>query len=326
MVDSSRLTDIKAGAFVLVALALLIVGSLWIAGAAFFGTQRVPYRVLMKNSGGVQVGDRVRVSGVAVGKVQDVNLHPDEEWPVAFEVLIRREVPIRGDASAIIASSGLLGTAFLQVDPGSPDAPALPPGGEILGRPTAGIEDAMARVGEISERAIGLMEQASGILEQMSGELGPLLARATTLLDEENVEHVGGILANLDTTLAEAGPRLAGLLTQLESVSESASAGMERMPDLADRIDALVSDLQAALGPDGARLASALDAAQLSLGSANDTLEVLSENRGELGAAVRDLRDSAANLKALSQTLKERPYSLVRVKPEPSRKPGEGAK
>ena len=63
MRDSTRHADIKIGGFVLAALALLAVGSLWIAGSAFFGTQHVSYRVLMRDSGGVAIGDRVRMAG-----------------------------------------------------------------------------------------------------------------------------------------------------------------------------------------------------------------------------------------------------------------------
>ena len=37
-----------------------------------------------------------------------------------------------------------------------------------------------------------------------------------------------------------------------------------------------------------------------------------------------DFAATAANLKSLSQQLKERPYSLVRIKSLPDRRPGDG--
>ena len=69
-----------------------------------------------------------------------------------------------------------------------------------------------------------------------------------------------------------------------------------------------------------------LDSAQGGLDSATDALDVLAGNRAELEWTLRDLRDTIANLKAFSQQVKERPFSLVRVKPEPDRKPGEGVR
>ena len=62
------------GLFVLTALALLVVGLFWVAGSGFFADGRVDYVVLMRDSGGVQPGDRVRVAGVPVGKIDDVEL------------------------------------------------------------------------------------------------------------------------------------------------------------------------------------------------------------------------------------------------------------
>ena len=59
-----RWSDVKVGIFVLVALAIVIAGSLWIAGGTLFAARQVPYDVLLADSGGVVAGDRVRVSGV----------------------------------------------------------------------------------------------------------------------------------------------------------------------------------------------------------------------------------------------------------------------
>ena len=39
-----------------------------------------------------------------------------------------------------------------------------------------------------------------------------------------------------------------------------------------------------------------------------------------------DLRDTVANLKSFSQQVRERPYSLVRIRDEPERRPGDGAR
>jgi hypothetical protein len=48
------------------------------------------------------------------------------------------------------------------------------------------------------------------------------------------------------------------------------------------------------------------------------------DNRDELEGMIRDLRDTAANLEAFSQRLKEQPSSLVFAKPDPERNPGDG--
>ena len=72
-----RWSDVKVGVFVLVALAILIAGSLWIAGGSSVRARvRFPTTCCSQDSGGVVAGDRVRVAGVAVGRVRTWSCAP----------------------------------------------------------------------------------------------------------------------------------------------------------------------------------------------------------------------------------------------------------
>ena len=79
-----------------------------------------------------------------------------------------------------------------------------------------------------------------------------------------------------------------------------------------------------AFGAEGEHLGELIDTAEGGLAAARDSLDMLGGNREQIEAAVRDFAETAANLKSFSQELKERPYSLVRIKPLPDRKPGDG--
>ena len=315
-------SDVKVGAFVLVALAILVAGLLWIAGSTILGTKRASYKVLMQNSGGLQAGDRVRFAGVSVGRVQGFVLRPGEEWPVALNVSIKRDIPIRVDSTATVRTSGLLGSSFLQVDAGSPNSPLLPEGGEIHAAVAQGIEAALARAEEMADKFSGLLDQTAQLLDTVNGEMGPILANLESLLSERNAEDVRQILSTLRTTIGETAPRVESLLGRLESISKQLEGGIDGLPALTADFSSLVGDLQTALGPDGKRLRRVLETAESGLASADEAMSVLGDNRGEIEATLRDLRDAASNLKAFSQQVKERPFSLVRIKPEPDRKPG----
>ncbi|MCZ6777421.1 MAG: MlaD family protein [Acidobacteria bacterium] len=324
MDDENRLTEVRLGLFVVTALVLFIVGSLWIAGTPFFGTPRISYRIVMKESGGVKAGDRVRFAGVEVGRIQRVTLDPDQEWPVVFHVSLQSDIPVRIDSSAKIATTGLLGSKYLQVEPGSPTEDLLPPGGEIQGRSILGMTETLARLDEISEKAVVLLSQTTDILDRVSTEMGPILSSVEMLLSEENVENVGHMLYTLHETVQDAAPRVSLLIARLESISGQIEGGLEGMPEVSAKVSTLLDDLHGAFGPEGSRLAEVLEAAESSLSSADQTLSILGENRKEVEAALRDMRDTIANLKAFSQLVKERPFSLVRIKGEPERLPGQG--
>lgn len=323
MEDSRRLTDVKVGLFVLLALLVLVVGSLWIVGSGYFAGERVPYIVLLKDSKGVKAGDRVRLAGVSVGRIQSVELRPEENWPVLLQISLRKEVPVREDGSATIASSGLMGTSFLQIFPGSWDAPLLPPSGTIKGESSFGIEGTLAQVEQISVRVTGILDQTSALVDDVSRELGPILTQLRKLLADEHVEDLGAILSGLRGTLDEASPRLVSLLSRAESLAGSLEGATENVPGLVDSLTAVSDDLHQALGPDGSRLAELLETAERSLGSANDALAVIGDNRGDLELAMRDLRETMSNFKEFSAQIKQRPSSLIRNQPAADRKPGD---
>ena len=326
MEDKSRLADVKVGIFVLAALLLLMAGSLWIAGSSFLGAKRVPYVVLMQDSGGLQGGDRIRVAGVSVGRIQRVDLRPGDPWPVKLHVSLKPEVLVKTDGTARVATSGLLGASYLQIETGSTTADPLPPGGEIRGKSSPGIEETLARVGQISEKVLTILDQTTGLLDTMSQEIGPILANLESLLSEDNAEDVSLILDDLRTTTHDAGPKVTLLLERLDSIAVQLEDGIEGLPGLANRLSDLVQNVEQALGPDGERLARMLESAANSFGSAEEALSVVGGNRAEIEATLRDLRDTVANLKSFSQQVKERPFSIIRVKPEPERRPGEGMK
>ena len=320
-----RWSDVKVGVFVLVALAMLIAGSLWIAGGRLFAAAQNPYQVQLANSGGIVAGDRVRVAGVAVGRINEVVLQPGAESPVLMRISVKGDIEMHEDASAVIATSGLLGTSFLQILPGSPDAPLLPPGSSIPGEPSSGIDAAFEQLEEISSRLVGILDQAAGLIDQVSGEITPLLARLQELLSEQNTENLEAILASTRTTVDEVSLKLGPLLDRLNAVTVTAERSLEGVPALTEQTKALIADLETALGPDGQRITVLLDGATTTLGSADQAMQIVLENRATIEDILRDLETTMANLRAFSDRVKQQPSSLLRSAPERDRQPGDPA-
>jgi phospholipid/cholesterol/gamma-HCH transport system substrate-binding protein len=78
---------------------------------------------------GIAVGSDVRVSGVKVGVVRTVALDP-ETYLARLTFVIDRDIQVLDDSTARIASDGLLGGAYVAIEPAGMEP--LPPGGEII--------------------------------------------------------------------------------------------------------------------------------------------------------------------------------------------------
>src|SRR5207244_4193066 len=70
----------------------------------------------------------VRISGVSVGKVTDIQLARDGRSTVTMQ-LKRQYAPLPTNSHAILRQKTLLGETYVELTPGSPSAPKLKEGG-----------------------------------------------------------------------------------------------------------------------------------------------------------------------------------------------------
>ncbi len=93
------------------------------------GAGHYEVKAAFRKASGVSVGADVRVSGVKVGSVSRIDLDPKTYRAIAA-LSIQDGVQLPEDSLATITSDGLLGGAYVAIDPGASDF-HLEPGGEI---------------------------------------------------------------------------------------------------------------------------------------------------------------------------------------------------
>lgn len=96
---------------------------------------------------GLLVGDKVRLAGVTIGQVVDAKL--DADFKAILTLELDDNVKIPDDSSASIVSAGIMGSKYIEIEPGgSPDF--IQPGGEF-----AYTQDAMV-IEELIDRIISI--------------------------------------------------------------------------------------------------------------------------------------------------------------------------
>ncbi|WP_347268573.1 outer membrane lipid asymmetry maintenance protein MlaD [Paracoccus sp. (in: a-proteobacteria)] len=86
-------------------------------------------RAAFPNVDGIEVGTDVRVAGVRVGRVAAIDLNPQTFLAEAW-LRLPADIALPSDSAALIQSDGLLGGAYIELQPGgAPDN--LSPGDEI---------------------------------------------------------------------------------------------------------------------------------------------------------------------------------------------------
>lgn len=311
--------DVRAGVFVLLALIILGLGTIWVTGYSPFGARGVSYDVLMKGSSGIRRGDRVRLSGIRVGRVQEIELTPGAEWPVRFVVVLDPGLEVGEGASARITSDGLLGAPYLEIVAGPPEARPLPEGSVLYGVEGGDVMSLLGGLGDTTERLPLLIDEVIELVSGLNAQIDPLMGGISALLSEENVGAISDAMHALSRTLEETGPRLPALLDRLEALTAKLEEGVDDVPELTTELRGLLSDLRGALGPEGSRLSAVLSSAEQTLTSADGTLETLAGSRDDLRTLLRDLAAAAASLRSLAENLEQRPGLLLRSGKLPER-------
>lgn len=107
--------EFKVGLLVVLGLLLLFIGVNFLKGGAIFGKSREFYAVF-DNSSGLQASNEVQITGVKVGQVLEVKLHPTRHGKVLVKFSIDDdELQIPKFSEVWLISSDILGTKALDI-------------------------------------------------------------------------------------------------------------------------------------------------------------------------------------------------------------------
>ncbi|RKY42255.1 MAG: hypothetical protein DRP85_03500 [Candidatus Makaraimicrobium thalassicum] len=138
-------------------------------------------KVVFDYVNGIGVDAPVRLAGVHVGEVKDIELYYDDNagrTRVKLDIWVSENARIEEDAVARINTLGLLGEQYLEVSPGTAKR-FLKPGDMIVGRTPVNIGRQMEEMSELVESFAGVMQH----VERGEGTLGRLLVDETLYND-----------------------------------------------------------------------------------------------------------------------------------------------
>lgn len=236
---------VAVGAFVLLGVLGLLIALLWLAGAQY-QKEYAYYRAYFSGSvTGLGKGTPVRYDGIDVGQVSGLSFDPDNPKLVIVTMAISPSLPIHNDSAASIASEGLTGGAYVEIDGGSKNAPIVQPGS--LSQPAV-IRSKPSTLQELEESAPQLVAKLNHIADALNdvvnkqnrqalAELLDHLRNTSAVLDRDG-PAIGHMLKNLDT----ASGSLNADLADMHQVLGDADTATKRIDRLADDIDTQVQN------------------------------------------------------------------------------------
>ena len=296
-------TEAKVGAFVLACFSIFAFTIIYLMHAQFSG-DTVPYRTYLRYAGGLEPGAEVLFGGIAAGKVTAVR--PWTADPTKIEILIeiKQGTPLNEKSVAKLGLVSIMNSAALSITTGSNDAKRLAPGSSIPSKEAASLDEIAGKMADVADNANALITQAQGELAGISGDARNLLANLNTVTGPPTQQKVQAVLDNVNGILAAERPKIDRLSDQLSALSQHAD-------DTIQNVNGTVTDVREPVRKDLAELQNTLLQAKQLL---NDMQVMVRANDYKIDDTVENLRVATDNLDQLTDSLKQRPWGLIRIK------------
>ena len=293
----TRANYVWVGAITLLLLAALAAFIVWIVG---LGTaDRKQYDIFFPQAvEGLAEGSQVTFSGVPVGKVDEMNLWERDPQFVQVRISVEEEVPIlRGTTATVLGS--FTGVSTIQLDGARAGQPPITRPGRD------GVPEIQPKAGGLG----AILSSAPQLLENLSN----LTERLTEVLSPRNQRSIEGILANTDRLtgeLADASPRVEGVLTELEATLAQATETLDAFEQTLGTTDQLLNEEGASIAQELRQTLASTRRASASIEAAMSDVRPAAREFSEstlpaAEAALRDLRRTTTSLREVTESIQQ---------------------
>jgi ABC-type transporter Mla subunit MlaD len=309
-------TEAKVGAFVLASLTILTTTLIYLMGTSS-RTGSVPFRTYLHYAGGLEAGAPVLFGGINAGRITSVR--PWTSDPTEIEILLdlKPGTPVNEKSVAKIGSVSLMSNPALLISTGSNAARHVPPGGAIPSQDVASMDEIIAKVSTVADNANALMTQVQGELSGISGDARTVLANLNAITGKPNQERINAMLTEMSRLVAREGPKIDGMLDQMSQVTTKLGPVVDHADGAIQNISGTVSDIRDPLRNDLAELQTTLQEAK---GLLANMQVMVRANDSKVDETLENLRITTQNLSDLSNSVKQRPWSMIRIKQPEGRK------
>jgi phospholipid/cholesterol/gamma-HCH transport system substrate-binding protein len=293
--DFSRMERI-VGTFIVGVLLLLMATVVIIGRGKDWFEAYTTYTTSFKESYNLQENAAVKLFRADIGKVTDI-IPEKNRVQVKLAILQKYASRIREDTIAVVESPTLIGSEYISIVPGSPDAPLTPPNGEIASREKRSLTDILTefQVEKTAKMVVLAMQDISDVTAHLSDPQGPLW---TTL---NNMEKISSNVRQITSTI-ESGKGPMGFLLKSENL-------LQRMTENIRRIDEIVENFNAA----SAKAPNAMLMVEKDLAVFQQTGQSMQANMEQVHRILTDVQKTASDLQVVVQNVKTGSYNVPQI-------------
>lgn len=233
-----RRNEVVVGATILLSIALIVWGTIWLKGAGF-GKNQVTLQARAPEAGQLLKGGKVKLRGVGIGRVEEIALEPGSRG-VIVTMTIDRNVTLPEDPVALLSPESMFGDWQVQIFPRSsfPQYPyAESPDPKVL--PGYAIPD---------------ISKLTAVADQIAGNLAKLSARFEEAFTAETAHNVRDAIENIQKVSEQLTTLIARQNKNADEVANSLAQTSEALGGAAETARRAFAEFESAVG--GGKLTS----------------------------------------------------------------------
>ena len=179
------------------------------------------------------------------------------------------------------------------------------------------MDEIIAKVSTVADNANVLMTQVQGELTGISSDARTVLANLSVVTGKPNQERINTMLAQMSRLVTKESPKIDGMLDQVSQVTAKLSPVVDHADGAIQNVNGTVSEIRDPLRNDLAELQTTLQEAK---GPLVNMQVMVRANDSRVDETLENLRITTQNLSDLSNSVKQRAWSMIRIKQPEDRK------
>jgi len=175
----------------------------WLMGTFEPFTSSSKFHVLYNFVGGIEKGSPVRLAGVKVGKVDNIEFRvPTEEEKAALRLTVSVSKPasysVREDSRFYVNMAGIIGERYIEISPGSYNAATLESGAVIRGVDPPRIDQLLSQGYGVFGKITELLEENQEDVDEFLTQLPKALKGINSFMKRSDWKNMHKLIENLN--------------------------------------------------------------------------------------------------------------------------------
>jgi phospholipid/cholesterol/gamma-HCH transport system substrate-binding protein len=308
-----KATEVRSGIFVV--LALLVLSILMFTVGNFRTTFQTTARYMshLPDAKFLKAHDAVTYGGFRVGEIKRVEVSPEQFGQVKVTIDVERGIPVKADSILVLKQDGMLGPKYIEISPGSPQAPRAESGATLAGKVIPAITDLSGTMEAPLAKLDTLLDHLNRILgtEDTQKNIAGILAEARTLLVTFS-DQIQKIVAMADKTGQKSQDVLSEIQATVHENRAPLASTLKNVDELTSKmnksLDELVTKLTRAVEDMSGRMQKTADQLDLVL---RDTDQLIVQNNKNIYETIRAFRDTAYHMEQATKRIRANPSILL---------------